>query len=237
MSEETWRTAQKPEPMLKLLSDNASQRKLRLFLCHCCRMVWSELPDASKKAVEVAERYVQGEATPSELKLAHEAACRATSVAIDEYAESGFEDDGDFMCEDAVAGARAAEETTKDEISVEDAIFAADSALEAGVLPGIAMATNEEDELRIQQGQCDLLREIFGNPFREAPFDPPSLSPQVAVAIARSIEKDHAFDRLPILADALEEAGCTDEPILSHCRGPGPHVRGCWVLDLVLGKE
>jgi predicted component of type VI protein secretion system len=55
--------------------------------------------------------------------------------------------------------------------------------------------------------------------------------------IAQAINNDQAFDRLPILADALEEAGCTDPAILDHCRGPGPHVRGCWVVDLLLGKE
>ncbi len=56
-------------------------------------------------------------------------------------------------------------------------------------------------------------------------------------ALARSIYDDRAFDRLPVLADALEDAGCTDAAILDHCRGPGPHVRGCWVVDLILGKS
>ena len=56
------------------------------------------------------------------------------------------------------------------------------------------------------------------------------------VQLAQSIYDDRAFDRLPILADALEEAGCTDAAILDHCRGPGPHVRGCWAVDLLLGK-
>jgi hypothetical protein len=58
----------------------------------------------------------------------------------------------------------------------------------------------------------------------------------VAGKVGESIYADRAFDRLPILADALEEAGCTDADILAHCRGPGPHARGCWVVDLILGK-
>jgi hypothetical protein len=55
--------------------------------------------------------------------------------------------------------------------------------------------------------------------------------------MAQAIYNDRRFSDLPILADALEEAGCTDPDILTHCRGPGPHVRGCWVIDLLLGKE
>ena len=82
---------------------------------------------------------------------------------------------------------------------------------------------------------CDLIRDIFGNPFRPVVADPAWLTPTVQ-SIASAIYADRAFDRLPILADALEEAGCTDADVLLHCRIPGEHVRGCWVVDLVLGK-
>jgi hypothetical protein len=54
--------------------------------------------------------------------------------------------------------------------------------------------------------------------------------------MAQAIYNERGFDRLPILGDALEDAGCTDRDILDHCRGPGPHVRGCWAVDLLLGK-
>jgi hypothetical protein len=57
------------------------------------------------------------------------------------------------------------------------------------------------------------------------------------LAIARHIYDDRAFHDLPIMADALEDAGCTNADLLAHCRGPGPHVRGCWVVDLMLGKS
>ena len=87
------------------------------------------------------------------------------------------------------------------------------------------------------QGQLiDLLHEVFGNPFSPARVDPAWLSSDV-VALARIAYDGPAFDHLPILADALEDAGCTDAAILDHCRGPGPHVRGCWVVDLLLGKQ
>jgi hypothetical protein len=77
--------------------------------------------------------------------------------------------------------------------------------------------------------QCPLLRDIFGPlPFRPIPFDPAWRTP-AARKLARAIYDDRRFNDLPILADALEEAGCDDPDILSHLRGPGPHVRGCWL--------
>jgi hypothetical protein len=84
--------------------------------------------------------------------------------------------------------------------------------------------------------EIQFLWDIFGNPFRPVTLDPACLSPNVK-GLAQAIYDDRAFNGMPILGDALEEAGCTNQDILSHCRGPGPHVRGCWVVDLVLGKE
>jgi hypothetical protein len=81
-----------------------------------------------------------------------------------------------------------------------------------------------------------LIRDIFGNPFRPVTLNPNWLSPTVQ-NLAMSIYTEREFDRMPILADALEDAGCTNDDILDHCRTGQDHVRGCWVLDLVLGKE
>jgi hypothetical protein len=80
-----------------------------------------------------------------------------------------------------------------------------------------------------------LIYDIFGNPFRPVAVDPTWLTSD-ALALATGIYQDRAFDRLPILADALQDAGCDNDDILNHCRQPGEHVRGCWVVDLVLGK-
>ena len=80
-----------------------------------------------------------------------------------------------------------------------------------------------------------MIRDIFGNPFRPIVANPAWLTP-TAVAIATAIYADRAFEQMPILADALEEAGCTNADVLLHCRSGGPHVRGCWVVDLLLGK-
>jgi hypothetical protein len=85
-----------------------------------------------------------------------------------------------------------------------------------------------------------MLRCIFGAiPFRPVALDPAYLTRDGGTIprLAQAIYDDRAFDRLPILADALEEAGCTNADILDHCRQPGPHVLGCWVVDLLLGKR
>jgi hypothetical protein len=94
------------------------------------------------------------------------------------------------------------------------------------------LSSGGEDERTEQAG---LVRCVFGNPFRPATADPSWLTSTV-VSLAEGIYADRAFDRLPIPADALQDAGCANDDVLDHCRGPGPHVRGCWVVDLVLGK-
>jgi hypothetical protein len=87
--------------------------------------------------------------------------------------------------------------------------------------------------------QAVILREIIGNPFRMSSIDRAALrwNDETAPKLARVIANEATFGDLPILADALEEAGCTDADILNHCRQPGEHVRGCWVIDLLLGKS
>ena len=78
--------------------------------------------------------------------------------------------------------------------------------------------------------------DVVGNPFRLVEFSP-AWRTDTAVALARHIYDRREFSALPILADALQDAGCDDDDVLNHCREPGLHVRGCWVLDGVLGKE
>jgi hypothetical protein len=88
-----------------------------------------------------------------------------------------------------------------------------------------------------QAAQANLIREIFGNPFRPVAVDP-AWRTSTVLALAQGIYDERAFARMPILADALQDAGCNSADILTHCRDPQQvHVRGCWVVDLVLGKE
>jgi hypothetical protein len=89
----------------------------------------------------------------------------------------------------------------------------------------------------VKQRACCVLRDLFGPlPFRTTTLDPSRL-PASVVALAEGIYGQRAFDQMPILADALQDAGCDNEDILNHCRQPGEHVRGCWVVDLLLGKS
>jgi len=92
------------------------------------------------------------------------------------------------------------------------------------------------DQKEIAVRQTTLLRDIVGNPFRPVTIDPAWLTTTV-VSLAQAIYEQRAFDRLPILADALEDAGCDSSDILTHCQQPGEHVRGCWAVDLMLNQK
>jgi hypothetical protein len=88
----------------------------------------------------------------------------------------------------------------------------------------------------LRPAAADLAREVFGNPFRPVEFSP-DWRTSTAVALAAQMYKTREFGAMPILADALQDAGCDNDDVLNHCRQPGTHVRGCWVVDLVLGKS
>src|SRR5262245_49415618 len=101
------------------------------------------------------------------------------------------------------------------------------------IAENVDVSTTPVEQERV--AQADLLRDIFGNPFRPVALDPSWLTSTVN-ALARQMYESRDFSAMPILADALQDAGCDSDDILDHCRGPGPHVRGCWVVDLVQGK-
>jgi hypothetical protein len=103
------------------------------------------------------------------------------------------------------------------------------------VAKGLRMVV-AESELAPPWFHAPLIIDIIGNPFRPVVLDPTWLTSTV-VALAAGIYGEKAFDRMQILADALQDAGCEDSDVLEHCRDGLPHVRGCWVVDLLLGKE
>jgi hypothetical protein len=176
--------------------------------------------ERSRRAVEVAERYADGQATQAELDAARAAA-------------EGTADDND--------AARAAWRTTGEAWDAAR-VAARDAArgLAGGVPYGPAW-----DNARDAAGasQCDILRDLFGNPFRPVTLGPAWRTPTLLALAEASYEHrllpSGHFDpqRLAILADALLDAGCEDTEISGHLRHAGPHVRGCAVVDLILGKS
>jgi hypothetical protein len=230
MAEGEWQTCGEPQLMLESLPGDVSERKLRLFACACVRRTWHLLSNhQSREAVEVVERYADSQALLRELEQARE---RAWSVSGDfDRASDEMEGppDGCFQAESFAAGAVATAcrfadgypylvHVTGTAFSVGEAAWHA--AVGAG-RPAEAPAIREAEWL----AQADLIREVFGYPFHPVPFRPGWRTAD-AVGLAQGVYEDRAFDRLPILADALMDAGCEDEQILAHCRSEGPHVRG-----------
>ena len=208
MTEAKWRTGTDPMPMLAFLRGKTSDRKLRLFACAFCLSVDDVLAEEDCcNAVKVAERFADGLANPEELQ----AACTSARLVWTTSSWGGM-----LAAEATDAGVwRAAR----------------------GVLSSLEM---DDIPFRLWMLQSDLLRDVFGPlPFRPVARDSSWLlwNDSTVCRIAQGIYEERAFDRLPILADILLDAGCDNEDILAHCRSEGPHVRGCWVLDLILGKE
>ena len=214
MTDREWLECADPERMLEFLRGEVSARKLRLFAVACCRRIWAQLPqDRDRSAVETAERHADGLATVDDVRD-----CRISFSSISSW--TAFQNAGQ-AAEDASRGAirtvrMAAWSPVLDE-EPQDFEKAAKLAFAAEKLERAAQAT--------------FLRDIFGNLFYPIAFDQAWLTSTV-VALAQSIYDEKAFDHLPILADALEDAGCISVDILNHCRQPGEHVRGCWAVDL-----
>jgi hypothetical protein len=209
VTEAEWRNCRSPISLLRAARERVSPRKGRLFTVGCCYHIWGFMKDRrSRAAVQVAERFAEGEASREELCLAHEAACDA----VDEAERSNAR-------------------------NIAQAATAASD-------PGGAQAFLACDCTRISVGtvvreaELALAIELFGNPFRAVYVDPSLLSwnDGLVVKIAQGIYEERAFDRMPILHDALLDAGCDDEALLSHCRNAKGHVRGCWAIDLLTGR-
>jgi hypothetical protein len=218
MTEAEWFSCDDPTTMLVFLRERgrASERRLRLFAVGCCRRIWPKIThETGRQVVEVVERFSEGQATEAELVAAWDAA-------------------GD----DLSAGMRAARAS-------------AAAALREGWLVGsvaraAALADGEMTRAASTRVQCDLLRCIFGNPFGLLPPVPSAWLSWNNGTIPRLAEAAYNERQLPagtldvarlaVLADALEEAGCHDAGLLGHLWSEGPHVRGCWALDLLLQK-
>jgi len=178
--------------MLDLLLPTASERKLRLFACHCFRLIWDLLRTPGRVAVEVGELLADGLADAASVEQA-----RASAVGVSQVTLLA-------VCE----------------------------------RPSRMIRSVMSHEFSMWHERCGpypiVFREFFGNPFRPVIVDPSWLTSTVH-ALAKGIYDEKAFDRMPILADALMDAGCNNEEVLHHCRSEAPHVRGCWLIDSLLG--
>jgi hypothetical protein len=222
MNEAEWLAVTDPQKMLDFLRGTASERKLRMFACGCCYRLdelWGTLEGHGLVAVESAHIYADGGATREDLKSVRD----GLSDIIDDY--YGGSEEIRFHALDCVTA-----------IPLGDVNGLANRIIEfIGNAHHWTLAELDAERDAERVLQCEILREFFGNPFRPMVLNPVWLTSTV-VPLAKGIYEDRAFDRLPILADALEDAGCTDAELLGHLRGPGKHVRGCWALDLITGR-
>jgi hypothetical protein len=245
MTEAEWLASDDPGMMAFFLEENKnlSERKLRLFGCACVRGVWRDLPeDALREAVETCERIADGQATAEELEAAR-AAADATYQGI-----------GDIIADHSAIAVTA--------LCGRKPWFPMGEGSAAGISAVAAEARFDHAtpfhvaRAQARRTHCELLRDIIGNPFRPRPprkgkrlwkeqlktwirWNQGAVPSLAQAAYDAHTLPEGTLDpaRLAVLADALEEAGCTEAVLLEHLRGPGPHVRGCWVLDLMLDRH
>jgi hypothetical protein len=214
LTELEWHSSGDPAELLAGLPGKPGGRKLQLFACACCRHVGDLLTGPlSRTAIEAAEHFAEGSAGHDELAAAVEEAAGAAYRSSFRYAVQHL------------AHANSPEGAAR------VAFWATHG---VAMLAGNMAAWGAE-----RAAQCRFLRCVFGNPFRPAPVvDPAWLSWQggLVATLAGSIYDLRCFVEMPLLALALEQAGCADEDLLAHLRDPGEHVKGCWCLDLLLGK-
>ena len=264
MTELEWFSCTNPHEMLPFLKEKrasgltsllariglrkgeVSTRKLLLFACACLRRIWPLLSDdSSRQAIEATELYADGAIGK---RAFHQAVQAARTGALDVVTPSNM------ACGRLVAAQARAREVIACSLEAEDPadeaatwgkeIIRAWASQSANVrssnsvrMPLLPHHTMGAEAAWIAEGiaQCELLRDLFGNPYRP-PASEAALRSAAVVAQASAIYQARAFAKLPDLADTLEKTGCKNSAILLHCRDKKEHVYGCWVLDLVLGK-
>jgi hypothetical protein len=233
VTETEWLAATDPELMLEVVIEDATDRKLRLFGVACCRRIpVSRLDERGRAAIEVAERYAEGEVGEHDLEDARRADSEAADLGAfggdDSWARNSFAAGAERP---AKAAAWAATWRHAGSVELSDAAATA-------AVPTWDLRTREF------AAQADFLRCIFGNPFRSAPVVDAMWRQGTVQDLAQAVYQERRLPentldptRLATLADALEDAGCADAELLGHLRGPGPHVRGCWAVDMLLGRS
>ena len=252
MTIEEWWSCTDPTSMLSWNQPGyaLTDRRLRLLVCEWCRISGLDDIEASRNALEVSERYADGSAGPGELLSARMALYRIIQAQL-------RTNNRVFEALEAVYAAAG-----RQRVTLGRAIYSLPRVSRADANRKAAQALRDmvniprPQQVESEQGVVttlvsSVLRFLSGHPGHPKPQteETPPLEPchiamendwftSTAVAIARGAYQDRAFDRLPILADALQDAGCDNDDILTHLRDTTtPHVRGCWALDLVLGKS
>jgi hypothetical protein len=237
MDENTWLTGTDPVvllndlyPMRGLHSTQPQARKCRMYFLACARRAWSVLPPVCRTLVELAERFVD---TP----LGGDDVWKE-SRAIAERLMNSDGDPADLAI--ATLALTELDVVASEEPTPKPAAQPLPPELWRGVAslvylpfedttPSFGWVPQSLHSLR-------LLREVYGNPCRLTPFSP-EWRTDTACLLARQMYEVRNFSAMPILADALQDAGCEDDEVLNHCRNPQEHVRGCWVVDLVLDRR
>jgi hypothetical protein len=230
VTESEWLTCDDPDRMLNWLGDRLSSRKALLFACSCGRaQFWRFADPRSRAAVEAAERFADEPVVSDALRAAALAADAAWTDAVYSRGTTPWTHAGKVT---ALAASKLLAPFRETELRPAAFLGAAAQ----------AAAFARQGTKRSRPAQAALLRDLTCNPFRLVKIDPRVRTPTV-VSLGEAANEERTLPagtldpvRLNILADALEDAGCTDAELLGHLRSPGPHVRGCWALDLILGK-
>jgi hypothetical protein len=223
MTEADWLTSTSESAMRSHLWKVASERKLRLYACACTRRVWPFVKERGRQLIEAVERFSDETSTQEELATAREG-------VWDEGMPEARGGDWQYARQAAWYSADDSAWTA----AAQSACMAYSSETSKPPWPDI----DHSIRVAVYQAQCQLLRDIFGNPFRPVILDPVILdwNGNALRRIAQAIYAERCFSDLPVLADALEDAGCAGE-LMEHLRGPGPHVRGCHVIDALTGRS
>jgi hypothetical protein len=248
MADLRWMTSTDPEELLYLLADSISlqngaqldKRKLRLFSSACCQRISSYVDERCRAAIDIADRYADGEVSGEDVLAAWEnvdLAFQAIQAAYTNREATGLTVNATTAVRRGIATADLLDRWWAEGETVSSAASAA-ARFSAFAIADLDQPHWDDAHQAERLIQCQLIRCIFR-------FPPALRGDQTGLAwnqgvvarLAQSIYLDRAFDGCPVLADALEEAGCSDPDILDHLRGPGPHTRGCWVVDAILGKE
>ena len=227
MTEKQWLKCADPQAMLEHLGTRASDRKLRLFACACCRRAWHLVKSPKlKKALPLLEGFADGTVSDRDRGHAHKIS--------GEVLESAHVSD----LQPSLGGELwKASKKTLNRRDFEFYNFGESAAAAFGYAAGDPYSVWAAAKATERKEQAKLVREMFGNPFWRVSFSP-AWRTDTAVSLAKQMYEAREFGAMPILADAIQDAGCDCDELLDHLRDTSAtHVRGCWALDLVLGKE